>query len=111
MRNELIDGEFSSIERMPSETALAKMFNVSRNTIREALSVLENENLLVRKHGIGTFIKRDEKLSVGFGKARTVGFTETKMNLVQRTYRLNGNLPMEAYLKLWVFLLDQCLLF
>lgn len=45
-----------SSERLPSETTLAKKFNVSRVTVREALSSLERRGIIVRKQGRGTFV-------------------------------------------------------
>ncbi|MCB9133942.1 MAG: GntR family transcriptional regulator [Anaerolineales bacterium] len=41
---------------LPSEAALAKTFGVSRNTVREAYILLEKEGVIVRRHGIGTFV-------------------------------------------------------
>jgi GntR family transcriptional regulator len=42
--------------RIPSETDLATELGVSRTTIRDALSRLENEGVIYRKQGAGTFI-------------------------------------------------------
>ncbi|MBK8987418.1 MAG: GntR family transcriptional regulator [Chloroflexi bacterium] len=42
--------------RIPSETDLAADLKVSRTTIRDALSRLENEGVIYRKQGAGTFI-------------------------------------------------------
>jgi GntR family transcriptional regulator len=41
---------------LPSEAELGERFNVSRATIREALSKLEQAGVILRKHGVGTFI-------------------------------------------------------
>ncbi len=41
---------------MPSEAALSQRLGVSRATLREALSQLEHGGLIVRRHGIGTFV-------------------------------------------------------
>jgi len=43
-------------KRLPSETALAKQYKVSRVTVREALSSLERRGIIVRKQGLGTFV-------------------------------------------------------
>ncbi|MBN1265636.1 MAG: GntR family transcriptional regulator [Anaerolineales bacterium] len=43
-------------DQLPSEAAIAKTLGVSRNTIREAYISLENEGIIVRRHGIGTFV-------------------------------------------------------
>ena len=41
----------------PAEIELAKLYNVSRNTMRKALKVLEDEELIERKHGSGTYLR------------------------------------------------------
>lgn len=43
-------------DQLPSEAAIAKKLGVSRNTLREAYISLENEGIIVRRHGIGTFV-------------------------------------------------------
>ncbi len=40
---------------LPSEAALSQRLGVSRATIREALSQLEQRGVLTRRHGVGTF--------------------------------------------------------
>lgn len=42
---------------LPSEKELAECYNVSRNTLRKALKVLENESLIERRHGSGTYVR------------------------------------------------------
>jgi GntR family transcriptional regulator len=41
---------------LPSEAELSQRFEVSRATIREALAKLEHAAVIVRKHGVGTFV-------------------------------------------------------
>lgn len=41
---------------LPSEAELSQRFEVSRATIREALAKLEHAGVIVRKHGVGTFV-------------------------------------------------------
>jgi GntR family transcriptional regulator len=43
-------------ERLPGEAALAEALSVSRATIRDALAHLERDALIIRRHGIGTFV-------------------------------------------------------
>lgn len=45
-------------DRIPSETILANELGVSRTTVRDALSRLENEGIVYRKQGAGTFVNR-----------------------------------------------------
>lgn len=41
---------------LPSETELSQRYGVSRATIREALSQLEQRGVVIRRHGKGTFV-------------------------------------------------------
>jgi GntR family transcriptional regulator len=59
---ELVESdEISEGDQLPSEAALAARFSVSRNTIRELLVQMETEGLILRNHGIGTFLRRTPK--------------------------------------------------
>ncbi|MBA3113252.1 GntR family transcriptional regulator [Salmonella enterica] len=43
---------------LPTEIQLSQLYNVSRNTLRKALNLLEAEGMIERKHGSGTYVKR-----------------------------------------------------
>jgi len=55
LKERIISGAFEE-GRIPSETELATELGVSRTTIRDALSRLENEGSIYRKQGAGTFV-------------------------------------------------------
>src|SRR5207253_1358406 len=42
--------------RLDNQRALAKSFGVTLMTLRQALELLERENLIARRHGLGTFV-------------------------------------------------------
>lgn len=42
--------------RLPSEREMSISLSVQRETVRQALAVLENEGLITRRHGSGTYI-------------------------------------------------------
>jgi GntR family transcriptional regulator len=53
----LIDaGTYQPGEQLPSQNELATELGISRATLREALLTLEQEGLIVLKHGVGTFV-------------------------------------------------------
>ena len=56
MLSYITQNELKRNDQLPSEAAIAKQLGVSRNTLREAYISLENEGIIVRRHGIGTFI-------------------------------------------------------
>lgn len=53
-----IDRDMSVGQQLPTEQALCQEFNVSRETVREALRGLEEEGLISRSPGRGTFVRR-----------------------------------------------------
>ncbi|HSJ57565.1 MAG TPA: GntR family transcriptional regulator [Anaerolineae bacterium] len=50
------NGTYQPGEQLPSQADLATQLGISRPTLREALLNLEQEGLIVRKHGVGTFV-------------------------------------------------------
>ena len=50
------EGRLSAGDRLPTQADLMKEFGVSRNSIREAMSHLQERGLVVTHHGIGTFV-------------------------------------------------------
>ncbi|MCF7644054.1 FCD domain-containing protein [Bacillus subtilis] len=55
LRALLADQTSDQEHRLPSERELAARFNVSRRALRAALDILENEGLIWRQQGQGTF--------------------------------------------------------
>lgn len=51
-------GDYAPGARLPSEYALSEQLGISRPTLREALHQLEEEGVIVRRHGVGTFVAR-----------------------------------------------------
>lgn len=59
------NGDWESGYQIPSETELAKFFNVSRPTVRQAISELVQSGKIIRKQGLGTFVA-EPKLEANF---------------------------------------------
>ncbi|MBU1878146.1 MAG: GntR family transcriptional regulator, partial [Chloroflexi bacterium] len=61
-------------EQLPSENELAIQLGVSRSTLREALLNLEQEGVIVRKHGVGTFVASGygQQLETGLERLESV---------------------------------------
>lgn len=55
---EMRAGLFSDCARLPRESALADMLNISRTQLRDSLAELEREGFISRKQGLGTIINR-----------------------------------------------------
>ena len=49
------DEHYQSGQKIPSENELVERFQVSRNTVRQALGELSDEGIIYKKQGLGTF--------------------------------------------------------
>jgi DNA-binding GntR family transcriptional regulator len=56
LRADIQRGRWKVGERIPTETELSAQFDVSRNTVRQALDILHSMNLVSRQQGRGTFV-------------------------------------------------------
>ncbi len=56
LREKIAEGAYAVNDALPTERELVETYQVSRMTIRQALSELVNEGILVRRKGIGTFV-------------------------------------------------------
>ncbi len=59
LRNKITSGDYSPDTPLPSEDALAEEYEVSRITVRQALSSLEQDGLVIRQRGKGTFVSEN----------------------------------------------------
>lgn len=64
LEKKILNGDFPVGSQLPSESALCTSLGVSRATIRTALATLEAFGLIVRKHGSGTFVSRNQSYGV-----------------------------------------------
>jgi len=53
----ILDGSLELGEKLPAERELAKQFDVSRPSLREAIQRLESKGLLTRRQGGGTYVQ------------------------------------------------------
>jgi GntR family transcriptional regulator len=61
LRRKILSGELQPLTSIPTEDALAREFDVSRITIRQALGLLEKDGLVIRQRGKGTFVSEGVK--------------------------------------------------
>lgn len=62
LREQIRRGALAPGDRLPAETALAAKHATSVPTVRQAMAVLRAEGLVESRHGIGTFVRKAEKL-------------------------------------------------
>lgn len=56
LRNNIISGKWPDGRKLETERELCNRYGFSRITVRRALLTLEEENLIVRRQGLGTFV-------------------------------------------------------
>lgn len=57
LQRDIKSGVFKNGEKLPSETQMIEKYNVSRQTIRRTLSLLEEDGLIQKAHGSGSFVQ------------------------------------------------------
>lgn len=72
LKQDIADGIYKEKEKLPSEFDLAKQLGVSRATLREALRILEEENVIIRRHGVGTFVNVKPLFTSGIEQLNSV---------------------------------------
>ncbi|MFA5670541.1 MAG: GntR family transcriptional regulator [Balneolaceae bacterium] len=60
LRSEINDQRFEPGDKLPSEKRLCEYFDVSRVTVRQALQNLEQQGLIFRKQGLGSFVSKQK---------------------------------------------------
>lgn len=60
LRRRILEGKYAYEERLPAERNLAEEFGVSRGTIRSVLEILEQQHLVTRQVGSGTYVTHRE---------------------------------------------------
>jgi len=60
LRRRILEGHYAYEERLPAERNLAEEFDVSRGTIRSVLHILEQQHLVTRQIGSGTYVSHRE---------------------------------------------------
>ena len=70
IRQAILSGTYSPGSQLPTEAELGQMLGASRTVVREALRILEEDGLISRRHGIGTFVRKHailNNLNVNYG--------------------------------------------
>ncbi len=81
LRQRVIAGEFSAGDRLPSEPELARSLGVSRSSLRAAIALLEEDGMLRRLHGSGTYITHRPPLRNDLSRNFGVGSMIAAMGL------------------------------
>jgi len=83
------EGRLQPGDRLPSETQLADQLGISRATLREALRLLEEEGVIVRRQGLGTFVAADRHLESGLERLESVLALAARQGVETRVHDLS----------------------
>ncbi len=64
VKRNINEGNLKPGEPIPSEATMMKSYQVSRNTVRNALLRLEYDGLLIKAHGRGTFVATQDMMTI-----------------------------------------------
>lgn len=98
LRHDILSGKFPGRGKLPSESVLAARYSICRSTVRKALDRLEQDGLLYRVKGSGTFaapaperhIPR-RKAARGRNRRKTVIFLSFSTSYSEAMFRENLN--------------------
>ena len=62
LRQEIENGRYNDGQPLPTEQFLCQRFQISRQTVRRALSLLETEGLITRRQGSGSRLREPQSL-------------------------------------------------
>jgi len=75
IRNAILAGRFAPGSQLPGEMELVSILGVSRTVVRDALRILEEDGLITRRQGLGTFVRKNailNNLSLNFGATEMI---------------------------------------
>jgi len=74
-------GRYGVGERLPSESSLAEICGVNRNTVRQAISELVAKGLISKKNGVGSFISARDPSAVKYTLQNISSFTDDMLGM------------------------------
>lgn len=83
LKDQIVTGELAAGARLPNETELARLFGVSRSTVREALRLLASQHLIDTTRGVtgGSFVSSPDAVSVAENLGGTLGLLVNGQNM------------------------------
>lgn len=64
LKTKIVSGELKPGDKLPTEMELCELYNVSRTSVRQALTNLSSLDLVEAKTGGGTFVKKADSSKI-----------------------------------------------
>lgn len=101
------NGKFGEKAKLPSENEMIQEYNVSRDTIRKALNLLEQNGYIQKIRGKGSFILDVNKFNFPVSGLTSFKELAQKMNVECRTLLKElGRIPVDHFIKAQLGLSD-----
>lgn len=94
IKNEIIKGNLTIGDKLPTERFLAEKLGISRNSIREAIRTMENMGMLESKQGSGNYLTGN--LGKMFVEGIGIMLLLKQINY-EEVYELRKTIELEAY--------------
>lgn len=65
LKEDIVSGKIKEGDKLPSENELSAKYQISRHTVRQALSILQSEGFVEAEHGRGTFCSKRLPIRTG----------------------------------------------
>ena len=85
--DQIYNGTFKYMEKLPSESELCNQFQISRQTVRNAFQELETDGLIYRYKGSGSFVAKEVEV---FQKEKIIGILFTNVGIYISYKYING---------------------
>lgn len=100
LENMILEGSLELGEKLLPERELAKQFDVSRPSLREAIQRLESKGLLTRRQGGGTYVKEELREQLTDPLFELINsHPESKYDLLEFRYAIEGFSAYHAALR------------
>lgn len=83
LKSKIDNGDWPAGSQLPGEPELCNLYGISRTVVRQALGEMEQQNLIVRRKGKGTFVA-EPKVSESLAQKLTGFYSD----MVERGYRV-----------------------
>lgn len=91
LKERISGGAYAPGERLPTQREIASSFGVTVMTVRQALQLLEQEDLVVMRHGLGTFVA-PQRIRYAMGNLRSLAQEVAAQGLELKTRVLRREL-------------------
>ncbi|MDF4189831.1 GntR family transcriptional regulator, partial [Ligilactobacillus salivarius] len=96
IKEDIKNGIYYETEKLPSEVELSKKLGVSRATLREASRILVEEQVIIRRHGVGTFVHSKPLFLSGIEQLNSVTKMIEQANMTPGTIFLSSQVLMPS---------------